>query len=150
MSEPLLHFEDFTPGRLFFGGPYRLSREEIFAFAREFDPQPHHLDEEAAGKSMLKGLSASGWHVSAIAMRLFADAVILKTDNQGGTGCEEGRWIKPARPGDVLMLEAEVLEARPSASRPQIGFVKFAWRLFNQRGPVAEFTITTMPARRGS
>jgi len=149
MSNDLLHFEDFTPGRKFFGGPYRVSKDEIFAFARAFDPQPHHLDEEAAKRSMLGGLSASGWHVSAIAMRLFADSVILKTANNGGTGAEDGRWMKPVRPGDVLMLESEVLSARASNSKPEIGFVKFAWRLFNQRGQVAEFTITTIPSRRG-
>ena len=150
MTESLLHFEDFAIGRTFFGGPYRVTKDEIFAFAREFDPQPHHLDEEAAKTSMLRGLSASGWHVSAIAMRLFADAVILKTNNNGGTGAEDGRWIKPVRPGDVLMLEAEVLSARTSNSKPELGFVKFVWRLFNQREQVAEFTITTIPSRRGA
>jgi len=150
MSTELLHFEDFAVGRKFFGGPYRVTRDEIVAFAGEFDPQPHHLDEEAAKHSMLGGLSASGWHVSAIAMRLFADAVILKTANNGGPGAEEGRWMKPVKPGDVLMLEAEVLHARPSASRPGIGFVSFAWRLFSQREQVAEFRITTIPSRRGA
>src|SRR5277367_2456236 len=149
MSKELLHFEDFVVGRKFFGGPYRVTKEDIFAFAREFDPQPHHLDEEAAKHSMLGGLSASGWQVSAIAMRLFAEAVILKTDNLGGPGCEDGRWMKPVRPHDVLMLEVEVLNTRASASRPEIGFVKFVWRLFNQREQVAEFVVTTMPARRG-
>jgi acyl dehydratase len=150
MSNELLHFEDFAVGRKFFGGPYRVTKDEIFAFAREFDPQPHHLDEEAAKHSMLGGLSASGWQVSAIAMRLFAEAVILKTDNLGGPGCEDGRWMKPVRPGDVLMLEVEVLNTRASASRPDIGFVKFVWRLFNQREQVAELIVTTMPARRGA
>ena len=116
MSGELLHFEDFAVGRRFFGGPYRVAKDEIFAFAREFDPQPHHLDEEAAKHSMLGGLSASGWQVSAIAMRLFAEAVILKTDNLGGPGCDDGRWMKPVRPGDVLMLEVDVLSARASAN----------------------------------
>jgi acyl dehydratase len=150
MRDELLHFEDFAVGRKFFGGPYRVTKDEIFAFAREFDPQPHHLDEEAAKHSMLGGLSASGWHVSAIAMRLFAEAVILKTANNGGPGVDDGRWMKPVRPDDVLMFEAEVLSARPSGSRPEIGFVKFSWRLFNQREQVAEFVVTTMPARRGA
>jgi acyl dehydratase len=150
MSNELLHFEDFELGRKFFGGPYRVTKDEVFEFAREFDPQPHHLDEEAAKQSMLGGLSASGWQVSAIAMRLFAEAVILKTANLGGPGCDDGRWMKPVRPDDVLMLEAEVLSARQSGSRPEIGFVKFVWRLFNQREQVAEFVVTTMPARRGA
>ena len=149
MSKELLRFEDFVVGRKFFGGPYRVTKEDIFDFAREFDPQPHHLDEEAAKNSMLGGLSASGWQVSAIAMRLFAEAV-LKTNNLGGPGCDDGRWMKPVRPDDVLMLEVEVLNTRASASRPEIGFVKFVWRLFNQREQVAEFVVTTMPARRGA
>ncbi|HTW33471.1 MAG TPA: MaoC family dehydratase [Rhizomicrobium sp.] len=150
MSNKLLHFEDFAVGRKFVGGPYRVTKDEIFEFAREFDPQPHHLDEEAAKQSMLGGLSASGWQVSAIAMRLFADAVILKTANLGGPGCDDGRWMKPVRPGDVLMFETEVLSVKAPASRPEFGFVKFVWRLFNQRGQVAEFVVTTMPARRGA
>jgi acyl dehydratase len=150
MQPDLLHFEDFAPGRKFFGGPYRLTKESVFAFAREFDPQPHHLDEAVAEASILKGLSASGWQVCAIAMRLFADAVALRTANRGGPGCEDCRWMKPARPGDVLMLEAEVLDMRGSQSRPEIGFVKFAWRVFNQREQIAELVVTTMPARRGA
>src|ERR1700761_7566336 len=81
----LLHFEDFTIRRVFQCGPYHVSKEEIFDFAREFDPQPHHLDEEAAQKSMLGGLSASGWHVCAMAMRMLCDGVILKAANLGGT-----------------------------------------------------------------
>lgn len=150
MSNDLLHFEDFTPGRKFFGGPCRITKDDIIAFAREFDPQPHHLDEEAGKRSMLGSLSASGWHVSAIAMRLFAESVILRTANNGGPGVEDGRWMKPVRPDDVLMLETEVAAARPSASRPEIGLVKFVWRLFNQKGQVAEFVVTTMPTRRGA
>ncbi|HWU26426.1 MAG TPA: dehydratase, partial [Rhizomicrobium sp.] len=90
------------------------------------------------------------WQLAAIAMRLFAEAVILKTANRGGPGCEEGRWMRPVRPGDVLMLEAEILDARASASRPAIGIVKTAWRIFNQRGQVAEFIVANMPARRGA
>lgn len=150
MDNELLHFEDFKVARKFFGGPYRVTKDEIVEFAREFDPQPHHLDEEAARHSLLGGLAASGWHTCAIAMRMFAESVILKTANRGGPGCEECRWMKPVRPGDVLMLEAEVLEARTSASRPEIGFVKFAWRIFNQHGQAAELTVTTMPAKRGA
>jgi acyl dehydratase len=145
----LLHFEDFSIGRKFFGGPYRLTEEESFAFAREFDPQPHHLDEDAAKHSILGKLSASGWQTCAIAMRLFADCVILKTANQGGAGCEECRWMRPVLPGDVLMLEVEVVDTHASSSRPGLGFVKFAWRVFNQREQVAELLVTAMPARRG-
>jgi acyl dehydratase len=145
----LLHFEDFPVGRKFECGPYEVTKEEIFEFAREFDPQPHHLDEEAAARSMLKGLSASGWHVCAMAMRMFADGVILKTANMGGAGSREARWIKPVRPGDVLRLEAEVVEAKPSQTRP-IGFVTFDCRVFNQTGQVALLSMTPIVARLGA
>lgn len=136
-----LHFEDFPVGRIFDCGSYPVSREEAFEFARAFDPQPHHLDEEAAKASILGGLSASGWHVCAIAMRLFADAVVLKADNRGGAGARETRWMKPVRPGDVLRMEAEVMEAIASKSKP-FGFVTFECRLFNASGQVAMVSMT--------
>jgi acyl dehydratase len=143
----LLSFEDFPVGRVFACGPYEVTKEEIFEFAREFDPQPHHLDEEAAAHSMLKGLSASGWHVCAMAMRMLADGVILKADNRGGAGAREARWIKPVRPGDVLRMEAEVIEAKPSHSKP-IGFVTFDCRLYNADGQVALVTMTPIIGKR--
>jgi acyl dehydratase len=143
----LLHFEDFPVGRKFACGPYEVTKEEIFEFAGEFDPQPHHLDEEAAKKSMLKGLSASGFHVCAMTMRMFADGVILKTANRGGAGAREVRWMKPVRPGDVLRLDVEVAEAKPSASKP-IGFVTFDCRVFNQREQVALVSMTPIVAKR--
>ncbi|HTQ12236.1 MAG TPA: MaoC family dehydratase [Rhizomicrobium sp.] len=128
----LLHFEDMTVGRVFDCGTYHVTRDEILDFAREFDSQPHHLDEEAAQRSMLKRLSASGWHVCAIAMRMLADGVILKADNRGGAGAREARWMRPVRPGDRLRMEAEVMEAKSSSSRP-LGFVTFDCRLYNER-----------------
>ncbi|SRR5665213_37177 len=143
----LLHFEDFTVGRKFACGPYAVTKEEILEFAREFDPQPHHLDEDAANKSMLKGLSASGFHVCAMTMRMFADGVILKTANRGGAGVREVRWMKPVRPGDVLRLDVEVADAKPSASKP-VGFVTFDCRVFNQREQVALVSMTPIVAKR--
>jgi acyl dehydratase len=143
----LLHFEDFTVGRIFACGPYAVTKEEILEFAREFDPQPHHLDEDAANKSMLKGLSASGFHVCAMTMRMFADGVILKTANRGGAGVREVRWMKPVRPGDVLRLDVEVADAKPSASKP-VGFVTFDCRVFNQREQVALVSMTPIVAKR--
>lgn len=145
--QDLLHFEDFPAGRRFDCGPYTVTKEEIFEFAREFDPQPHHLDEEAAQKSMLKGLSASGFHVCAMTMRMFADGVILKTANRGGAGAREVRWMKPVRPEDVLRLEAEVAEAKASSNKP-VGYVTFDCRVFNQREQVALVSMTPIVARR--
>jgi len=144
----LLHFEDFHAGQVFHFGTYRVTKEEIMEFAREFDPQPHHLDEDAANRSMLSGLSASGWHTSAMAMRLFVDGLLVRSAAMGAPGVEEGRWMKPVRPGNELRLEIEVLETRASTSRKQLGFVRFAWRLFNQREQVAFFISSPMFKRR--
>lgn len=147
MTADLLYFEDFSVGRVFPCGPYHVTREEIFEFASEFDPQPHHLDEEAAKLSMLKGLSASGWHVCAMTMRMLADGVILKAANRGGAGAREARWMKPVRPGDTLRLEAEVVEAKASQSKP-VGFVTFDCRVFNATEQVALVSMTPILARR--
>ena len=143
----LLHFEDFTAGRVFDCGSYHLTKEEVFEFAREFDPQPHHLDEDAASKSMLKGLSASGWHVCAIAMRMLADGVILKAKGLGGVGAPEGRWMKPARPGETLHMEAEVIDAKPLGSTP-FGLVTFECRIFDSREQIAMISMTPIIGRR--
>ena len=145
----LLHFEDFTIGRAFACGPYEVTKAEILEFAREFDPQPHHLDEEAAKNSMLGGLSASGWHVCAIAMRMFADHMISRAAGRGGLGSREVRWMKPVRPGDVLRMDVEVVDAKPSQSRP-VGFVTFECRLFNQTEQVALISMTPIIAKRGA
>ena len=143
----LLHFEDFPVGRKFECGPYTVTKDEIFAFAREFDPQPHHLNEEAAQKSLLKGLSASGFHVCAMAMRMFADGLISKTANRGGVGAREVRWIKPVRPGDVLRLDIEVVEATPSRGKP-VGYVTFDCRVLNQQEQVALVSMTPIVGKR--
>ncbi|HSM95205.1 MAG TPA: MaoC family dehydratase [Rhizomicrobium sp.] len=146
MSERL-HFEDFTVGRVFDCGPYDVTKEEVFEFAREFDPQPHHLDEESAKHSMLKGLSASGWHVCAMAMRMLADGVLNKAVGLGGVGSREARWMKPVRPGDTLRVEAEVVDAKPSGSKP-FGLVTLDCRVFNQTEQVAMISMTPIIGRR--
>jgi len=145
----LLYFEDFKPGQIFEAGPYEVTKDEIFEFARAFDPQPHHLDEEAAKQSMLGGLAASGWHVCAMAMRMFCDAVLSRAASQGAPGIEEARWMKPVRPGDVLRLEIEIVETRPSKSKP-IGFVKLHWKVFSQREQVAFFISSPIFSRRAA
>src|SRR3954471_7755314 len=120
-----LTFEDFPPGHFGTFGPRRVTREEMIAFAAEFDPQPMHLDEEAASRSMLKGLSASGWHLCSITMRMMFDGFIGRTASLGSPGVNELRWLSPLRPGDDITLEVDVAEARVSRSRPETGIVTF-------------------------
>jgi acyl dehydratase len=131
-----LFFENFVPGHFGHYGPRRVTREEIVAFATEFDPQPMHLDEAAAAASMLKGLSASGWHLSALMMRMMYDGFIKDTASLGSPGVDEMRWMSPLRPGDDISLDVEVIEARVSNSRPETGIVTFKCYVRNGRGQV--------------
>lgn len=146
----MLHFEDFHIGQIFDCGVYDVSKEEIVEFASEFDPQPHHLDEEAAKGSMLGGLGASGWHVCSMAMRLACDGLLLKAANRGGSRVEETRWMKPVRPGDKLRLEIHIADLLTTASRPELGFVKMEWRLFTDAGQVATMIVTPRIAKRSA
>jgi acyl dehydratase len=130
----MLTFEDFPPGHFGTFGPRRVTREEIIAFASEFDPQPMHLDEEAASRSLLKGLSASGWHLCSIMMRMMFDGYIGCTASLGSPGVNELRWLAPVRPGDDLTLDVEVAEARISRSRPETGIVTFKATARNAAG----------------
>ena len=120
-----LTLEDFPPGRLGTFGPRHVTREDILAFAAEFDPQPMHLDEEAAKRSMLNGLSGSGWHLCSLMMRMMCDGFLGRTASMGSPGVNEVRWLAPLRPGDDLLLDVEVTEARVSKSRPDTGIVTF-------------------------
>ena len=145
----ILHFEDFHVGQTFSFGAYEVTKEEIVEFASQFDPQPHHLDEEAGKKTILGGLSASGWHVCSMVMRMMVDNLVVRMANRGGVGAREGRWMKPVRPGDVLRLEVEVAELTEPKSLPGVGFVTFDARVFNQREQVAFLSMTPIVARRG-
>lgn len=129
-----LTFEDFPQGPFGSFGPRHVSRDEIVAFASEFDPQPMHLDEEAARHSMLKGLSGSGWHLCSLTMRMMFDGFIGRTASLGSPGVNEVRWLSPLRPGDELMLDVEVVEARVSRSRPSTGIVTFKCSVRNAAG----------------
>src|SRR3978361_1509129 len=131
-----LCFEDFPPGRFGSYGPPHVTREEMLAFAAEFDPQPMHLDEEAAKRSMLKGLSGSGWHLCSIMMRMMFDGYIGDTASLGSPGVSELKWLAPFRPGDDLMLDVDVVEARASRSRPDTGIVTFKGIVRNASGEV--------------
>jgi acyl dehydratase len=120
-----LTFEDFRIGRFGSFGPRHVTREDVLAFASEFDPQPMHLHEEAAANSMLNGLSGSGWHLCSLMMRMLCDGFITRTASLGSPGVNEVRWLAPLRPGDDLTLDVDVIEARVSKSRPETGIVMF-------------------------
>jgi acyl dehydratase len=133
---PRIYFEDFVPGAVTSYGPRTVTREEIIAFAAEFDPQPMHLDEEAAKKTMLGGLSASGWHSCAIMMRLLYDGFLVNAASMGAPGIDEMKWLKPVRPGDSLSVRLTVLDKREPKTRPEMGFVQFRCEMLNQQGEV--------------
>jgi acyl dehydratase len=126
-------FEDFAPGTQDLPGSTTVTRDDIVAYARAYDPQPFHLDEEAAQKTFAGGLIASGWHSCAMLMRLVADGLLLDSTCMGAPGIEEVRWLKPVRPGDTVRARCTTLGTRVSRSRPEMGFVHFRLELLNQR-----------------
>jgi acyl dehydratase len=144
----LLHFEDFAVGETVAFGAYPVTAEEIVAFAGEFDPQPFHLDEAAAADSLLGGLAASGWHSCAILMRMICDAFLNQAAGLGSPGVDEVKWLKPVRPGDVLSARRTCLEARASASRPEMGLVRFHYEVANQSGTTVMTWLVTQLFRR--
>jgi acyl dehydratase len=127
-------YEDFEVGSVRIFGPRLVTREEIIEFATEFDPQPMHLDDEAANKSMLKGLSSSGWHTCAIMMRMLYDGFLHESSSLGGPGIDEARWIRPVRPGDQLTMHMTCLDKREMKSRPHVGIVRHKMEMKNQGG----------------
>ncbi|OGA01849.1 MAG: dehydratase [Betaproteobacteria bacterium RIFCSPLOWO2_02_FULL_64_12] len=128
------YFEDFPPGmRVELAGP-TLTREEIIEFAKRYDPQPFHVDEEEAKHSIFGGLVASGWHTVSLCMRLMCDAYLLDAASLGSPEVKRVQWKHPVRPGDTLKLRMEVLAAQPSRSKPDRGVVLHRWEVFNQRG----------------
>jgi acyl dehydratase len=148
----LLHFEDFRAGQLFELGAHVLDTDEMIEFAREFDPQPQHLDPEAAQHSMLGGLAASGWYLCALAMRMMVDGLFNRSTSLGAPGVDEVQWRKPVRAGDRVHLNCEVLETRGS-SRPERGFVRFRfsmWRIIDGADDerVMMFVCSVMFGRR--
>jgi len=138
MNERFL--EDFALGQTFGSGRLTVDREAITAFAAQFDPQPFHLDESAARASIFKGLAASGWHTAAITMRLLVEGDLKPAGGVLGLGFEEFRWPVPVRPGDELRVESEVLEVRPSKSRPDQGLIRVRTKTLNQNGETVQVT----------
>jgi acyl dehydratase len=141
---PKLHWEDFKPGAVAIYGPRLVTREEIVAFAAEFDPQPMHLDEAAASATLLGGLGASGWQICCLLMRMIADGFVLDSSSMGAPGIDEVRWLKPLRPGTQIRVRATVLDTRASNSRPAMGFVKFQYEVLDDQDAVLTTMVSSM------
>jgi acyl dehydratase len=134
MSQLKWYFEDFEIGKAIEVGSRTVSEEEILDFARKFDPQPFHVDREAAAKSIYGGIIASGWHTCGVMMRLMVDGFLREAASLGSPGIDEIRWIKPVRGGDTLHVTTTALEARPSSSKPDRGIIVTLWQARNQHG----------------
>lgn len=135
------YLEDFSAGRKFGSGRLRVGKDRIKSFAAEFDPQPFHLDEGAARATLFQGLAASGWHTAAMTMRLLVEGELRPAGGIVGLGFDELRWPKPVRPEDELHLESEILEVRPSKSRPDQGLIKVRTTTVNQKGEPVQISV---------
>ena len=134
MAELKWYFEDFEPGQVIPVGSRTLGEGEVIAFARQFDPQPFHVDAVEAAKSHYGGIIASGWHTCSIMMRMMVDGFLSEAASMGSPGVDEIRWLKPVRPGDTLTVTTTVMDVRPSASKPDRGVVHTMWEAKNQHG----------------
>ncbi len=137
------YFEDFEPGQVYELGSRTVTEEEIVAFGEQWDPQPFHVDPEAAAASVFGGLIASGWHTGAMWMRLYVDSMRGSAASMGSTGLEELRWLAPVRPGDTLRGRLTVLEATPSERQPDRGTIRSRGEMVNQDG----VTVLSMVSR---
>ena len=144
------YLEDYAVGQTFGSGRLRVERERIQTFATEFDPQPFHLDDALASNTIFRGLAASGWHTAAMTMRLLVDSDLKPAGGIIGTGFDEFRWPRPVRPGDELHIESQVLEVRPSQSRPEQGLIKVRTTTFNQNNEVVQVQIGNLIVPRKS
>ena len=142
------YLEDFAVGQTFHSGRLRIDAEHIKTFAAAFDPQPFHLDEAAACDTIFRGLAASGWHTAAVTMRLLVESDLTPAGGIIGAGVEECRWPRPVRPGDELRVESEVLEVRPSQSRPDQGLIKVRTTTTNQAGEAVQVAVGSLLVRR--
>jgi acyl dehydratase len=143
------YLEDFAVAQTFGGsGRMRVDAERIKSFGAEFDPQPFHLDEAAARGSIFRGLAASGWHTAAITMRLLVESELKPAGGIVGAGFYELRWPRPVRPGDELRVESEILEVRPSWSRPDQGLIKVRTTTLNQNGEAVQVSIGNLVVPR--
>jgi len=140
-----MKFDEFHDGKVIKAGPYVVTEAEIIQFARAYDPQWFHTDAEQSADGPFGGLIASGWHTSAIAMRLVTDAALVGSESFASPGLQYLKWPNPVRPGDSLRLIADVVEVRRSEKRPTLGILRWRWRLFNQRElPVLDLEATSL------
>lgn len=130
----VLHYEDIQAGQTWAYGAYQVTKDEILDYARTFDPQPHHVDEEAAKRSLVGGLCASGWHSCAMFMRMLYDGYLSNVASLGAPGINEVRWMKPVRPGFVLNAKSTCVSRRLMGSRPNVGICQMRHEIFNQHG----------------
>lgn len=144
----MLYLEDFAVGQKFGSGRLKVDEERIKSFAAEFDPQPFHLDAAAARATIFRGLAASGWHTAAMTMRLLVESELKPAGGIVGAGFDEFRWPLPVRPGDELSVESEVLEVRPSKSRPNQGMIKIRTATKNQKGEVVQLSVGNLVVAR--
>jgi acyl dehydratase len=142
------YLEDFAIGQTFCSGRQLIDKERIKTFGAEFDPQPFHVDEEAARGTIFGGLAASGWHTAAVTMRLLVDSDIKPVGGIVGAGFEEFRWTRPVRPGDELRVESEILEIRPSKSRTDQGLIKVRTTTLNQNDEAVQVTVGSLVVPR--
>src|SRR5262244_2807422 len=142
------YFEDFAVGQTFGSGRVGVDANQIKAFAAQFDPQPFHLDEAAARDTVFGGLAASGWHTAALTMRLLVESELKPAGGIVGAGFDEFRWPHPVRPGDELRVESEVIEVRPSKSRPEQGLIKVRTSTFNQDGKAVQVLVSNLVVPR--
>jgi acyl dehydratase len=135
------YLEDFAVGQTFGSGSVRIDEDRIKSFAAEFDPQPFHLDAAAAQQTIFRGLAASGWHTAAVTMRLLVESEFRPAGGVVGAGFDDIHWPRPVRPGDELRIESEVLEVRPSKSRPALGLIKLRTTTLNQNGEAVQVSV---------
>ncbi len=138
------YLEDFAVGQTFGSGRLAIDTEQITRFAADFDPQPFHLDETAAQQTLFRGLAASGWHTAALTMRLLVDGELRPAGGIVGAGLDELHWPRPVRPGDELRLESEVLDVRPSKSRPSQGLIKVRTTTLNQHDEPVQIQVANL------
>lgn len=145
------YLEEFTVGERFLSESYELGRDEIIAFASQYDPQPAHLDDEAAQNTLFGGLAASGWHTAAVTMKLMVSAGPMPVGGIIGAGFDEMSWPRPVRPGDTLRVESEVLAARASQSRRGQGILKIRTTTYNQHDEPVQISVGNLfvPCRPG-